>query len=140
MPGQASGPTQPAPNPPRLRPSPAPPPLRTHAEIFVRGAQERGVVVWYCPSVRQVLLPAEHSRGARPPPPPSRTEWTRLVPPPVLTGHVSRPRFVNLHVGQRIRRACNHSCKSSHPRTPAPARSRPLARELLALVAREGDG
>ena len=25
----------------------------------------------------------------RPPPPPSRTDWTRLVPPPVLTGHVS---------------------------------------------------
>ena len=24
-----------------------------------------------------------------PPPPPSRTDWTRLVPPPVLTGHVS---------------------------------------------------
>jgi hypothetical protein len=23
------------------------------------------------------------------PPPPSRTNWTRLVPPPVLTGHVS---------------------------------------------------
>ena len=23
------------------------------------------------------------------PPPPSRTDWTRLVPPPVLTGHVS---------------------------------------------------
>ena len=22
------------------------------------------MVVWYCPSVRQVLLPAEHSRGA----------------------------------------------------------------------------
>jgi hypothetical protein len=25
-------------------------------------------------------------------PPPSRTDWTRLVPPPVLTGHVSSPR------------------------------------------------
>jgi hypothetical protein len=24
-----------------------------------------------------------------PPPPPSRTDWTRLVPPPVLTGHAS---------------------------------------------------
>ena len=23
------------------------------------------------------------------PPPPFRTDWTRLVPPPVLTGHVS---------------------------------------------------
>jgi len=30
---------------------------------------------------------------APPPPPPSRTNWTRLVSPPVLTGHVSsRPR------------------------------------------------
>jgi len=30
------------------------------------------------------------ARGAdAPPPPPSRTDWTRLVPPPVLTGHVS---------------------------------------------------
>jgi len=26
---------------------------------------------------------------AKEPPPPSRTDWTRLVPPPVLTGHVS---------------------------------------------------
>ena len=26
---------------------------------------------------------------ASPPPPPSRTDWTRLVPPPVLTGRVS---------------------------------------------------
>ena len=26
---------------------------------------------------------------AVPPPPPSRTKWTRLVPPPVLIGHVS---------------------------------------------------
>ena len=32
-----------------------------------------------------------HVSQARPvrPPPPSRTNWTRLVPPPVLTGHVS---------------------------------------------------
>ena len=27
--------------------------------------------------------------GVPPPPPSSRTDWTRLVPPPVLTGHVS---------------------------------------------------
>jgi ATP-binding cassette subfamily C (CFTR/MRP) protein 1 len=27
--------------------------------------------------------------GEKVPPPPSRTDWTRLVPPPVLTGHVS---------------------------------------------------
>ena len=26
---------------------------------------------------------------ARPPPPPSRTDWTRLVPPPVLNGHAA---------------------------------------------------
>jgi hypothetical protein len=30
------------------------------------------------------------ARGKAPPPPPSRTNWTRLVPPSVLTGHVSR--------------------------------------------------
>jgi hypothetical protein len=29
-----------------------------------------------------------HVRAARPPPPPSRTKWTRLVHPSVLTGHV----------------------------------------------------
>jgi len=88
-PGRRAGPRNPRPTRRACAHAQPPPPLRTHAEIFVRGAQERGVVVWYCPSVRQVLLPAEHSRGARPPPPPSRTEWTRLVPPPVLTGHVS---------------------------------------------------
>jgi len=30
-----------------------------------------------------------YGRHHLPPPPPSRTDWTRLVPPPVLTGHVS---------------------------------------------------
>ena len=38
---------------------------------------------------------AETHGGARTPPPPhppSRTDWTRLVPPPVLTGHVSQAR------------------------------------------------
>jgi hypothetical protein len=29
----------------------------------------------------------ERARPARAPPPPSRTDWTRLVPPPVLNGH-----------------------------------------------------
>ena len=34
---------------------------------------------------------ARPTRPVRPPPPfsPSRTDWTRLIPPPVLTGHVS---------------------------------------------------
>jgi len=32
-------------------------------------------------------------RPHTPPPPPSRTKWTRLVPPSVLTGHVrTKPR------------------------------------------------
>jgi len=30
-----------------------------------------------------------------PPPPPSRTNWTRLVPPPVLTGHDFAPSILN---------------------------------------------
>ena len=34
--------------------------------------------------------PADSTAGCVPaPPPPSRTNWTRLIPPPVLTGHVS---------------------------------------------------
>jgi fused-like protein len=33
---------------------------------------------------------AGHVGAHDPPPPPSRTDWTRLVPRPVLTGHVSR--------------------------------------------------
>ena len=45
---------------------------------------------------------------AKEPPPPSRTDWTRLVPPPVLTGHVSRRRGgsggVGTTVGARRRR------------------------------------
>jgi hypothetical protein len=28
-------------------------------------------------------------RGTRPPPPPLRTKWTHLVPPCVLSGHIS---------------------------------------------------
>jgi len=38
--------------------------------------------------IERIVLP-----GAAPPPPlppPSRTDWTRLVPPSVLTGHVNR--------------------------------------------------
>jgi hypothetical protein len=46
---------------------------------------------------RRSLGAGLHDRVVRPvnrlvesaPPPPSRTNWTRLVPPPVLIGHVS---------------------------------------------------
>ena len=31
----------------------------------------------------------KHAKGALPLPLPSRTDWTRLVPPPVLTGHAA---------------------------------------------------
>ena len=40
----------------------------------------------------QTCVGACKANKARPPPPPfspSRTDWTRLIPPPVLTGHVS---------------------------------------------------
>jgi hypothetical protein len=30
-----------------------------------------------------------HDREGAPPPPPSRTKWTRLVPQPILTGHAA---------------------------------------------------
>jgi hypothetical protein len=48
-----------------------------------------------------------------PPPPPSRTNWTRLVPPPVLTGHVSslshRCDNSNGQVEESMRRFVPHS-------------------------------
>ena len=47
------------------------------------------------------------NRGAPPLPPPSRTNWTRLVPPPVLTGHVS-----SLQRGRRASRSCGHATPS----------------------------
>ena len=37
----------------------------------------------------RVRAAAGRGSGFSAPPPPSRTDWTRLVPPPVLTGHVS---------------------------------------------------
>ena len=42
-------------------------------------------------SLRALRPALEAARGAgmKPPPPPPRTNWTRLVPPPVLNGHVS---------------------------------------------------
>ena len=36
--------------------------------------------------------PSSRTRCRSPPPPSLRTDWTRLVPPPVLTGHVSSSR------------------------------------------------
>ena len=37
----------------------------------------------------EASAPGRLTRGNRPPPPLSRTKWTRLVHPSVLTGHVS---------------------------------------------------
>ena len=48
--------------------------------------------------------PSWTKRRSPPPPPPFRTDWTRLVPPPVLTGHVSQ----HLHIIQHVPRA--HHC------------------------------
>ena len=47
-----------------------------------------------CPSQRPVRGAVTHrlARGQPPPPPPPGTNWTRLVPPSVLTGHVSGAR------------------------------------------------
>jgi len=46
-----------------------------------------------------------------PPPPPSRTDWTRLVPPPVLTGHVSSQAQPGEALGaQRRRLRRQHVC------------------------------
>ena len=39
---------------------------------------------------KSTLLSQQSQESAPPPTPPSRTDWTRLVPPPVLTGHVER--------------------------------------------------
>ena len=43
------------------------------------------------PAEQRVRAPAPHAGGG-PLPPPSRTNWTRLVPHPVLTGHAARRR------------------------------------------------
>ena len=56
---------------------------------------------------------------APPPPPPCRTNWTRLVPPPVLSGHAARsfstPR--SLCAGARGGEVCASALK---PQMPAP--------------------
>jgi len=61
--------------------------------------------------------------GELPPPPPSRTNWTRLVPPSVLTGHVS-PRYP----GERARAAGERELLV-HRLSPVEA-ARARAREL----------
>ena len=55
--------------------------------------------------------------GITPPPPPSRTNWTRLVPPPVLIGHVSPwlPRLLSVNV---------HSRAPPPPPPPPPSRTK----------------
>ena len=42
-----------------------------------------------CPHLEGTARRSIDGAGASPPPPRSRTNWTRLVPLPVLTGHVS---------------------------------------------------
>jgi hypothetical protein len=69
-----------------------------HIEERGRSARERGVHAAAKPPLhvdraapRQARTengPFPHS-SPPPPPSPSRTNWTRLVPPPVLIGHVS---------------------------------------------------
>jgi len=55
--------------------------------------------------ISPVYVTAIKRGGAPPPlPPPSRTNWTRLVPPSVLTGHVS-----SLQVGSYCRRCSGRS-------------------------------
>jgi hypothetical protein len=59
----------------------------------VRGKLRAGAVVpppreWEQPLANE-LSDAALLVAPPPVPPPSRTNWTRLVPPPVLTGHVS---------------------------------------------------
>ena len=71
------------------------PPPRFDASLVGRGLQLH-------PSGRRLRAVSTETPGRRPayalleepvsyptPPPPSRTSWTRLVPPSVLTGHVS---------------------------------------------------
>jgi hypothetical protein len=60
--------------------------------------------------------------AARPPPPPSRTDWTRLVHPPVLTGHVSS-------IPLRLRAQRPTACRLTPPHR---------ARELRRAVERAG--
>jgi len=66
----------------------------------------RGVLgfFWRLNCLWKDRTPDSIAAQARPPPPPSRTNWTRLVPRPVLTGHVS-----GLHRG------------AGPPRAPRPA-------------------
>jgi len=61
--------------------------IYTHASIFMHLYP-----CIYTPSVHpstSAQPPARPPQAVRGAPPPSRTDWTRLVPPPVLTGHVS---------------------------------------------------
>jgi hypothetical protein len=54
-----------------------------------RRPQRRGRRVTLFYPLRHDLRPAPARASAATPPPPSRTKWTRLVHPSVLTGHVS---------------------------------------------------
>jgi hypothetical protein len=88
-----------------------------------------------------------------PPPPPSGTDWTRLVPPPVLTGHVSG-RDHRVGLGGRV--LPGHAPPSPPLREPAPPRGnqqinihswtrrvqivRRDGRDVSTLYGREGGG
>jgi hypothetical protein len=71
-----------------------------------------------------------YSLAAPSPPPPSRTDWTRLVPPPVLIGHVSSaPRRLPCRtVTARLRSAARGSWAPPPPLAP---------RACAALLSRE---
>ena len=79
------------------------------------GLQRRAVRLPWQESI--FLDPAESL--CPPPPPPCRTNWTRLVPPPVLSGHAARsfstPR--SLCAGARGGEVCASALK---PQMPAP--------------------
>ena len=84
----------------------------------------------------QTIAPCQPRRSGRPPPPlPSRTKWTRLVHPSVLTGHVSSiPPYARR--AARWRRLAHQAREdlSACTRTPRLRRARapPWARHLAA--------
>jgi hypothetical protein len=55
------------------------------AQSVRRGDDPRATLLSWPP--RSLTDPPSAHRVS--PPPPSRTDWTRLVPPPVLTGHAA---------------------------------------------------
>jgi hypothetical protein len=122
--GASNAPAPPRPHPPRARRRPRsagsscertrqalrtnrPPPSPRPASTPRAGSRERagaagGVPV---PQRRGGVRSRGRPRGSAPAliPPPSRTNWTRLVPPPVLIGHVSSlPPVLTGHVSSLL--------------------------------------